>query len=247
MGEVQLSIVIPTFNESDRIIGTLDSLKKYLESRDFVWEIVLSDDGSLDDTVALVKSWSAVNLNLPDETMRIIQLSHRGKGYAVRHGMLRAVGDIRVMCDADLAMSADQIDGFISKFMEGYDIVIGSREKTGARRFDEPVIRHIMGRIFNWYVRFIAVGGFQDTQCGYKCFSSKAAESLFGMQKLDGWCFDVEILLLARKNSMKIFELPIDWYHKEKSKVNPGTASIEMVRDTLLTSIRYMIGAYNKI
>ncbi len=247
MREVQLSIVIPTFNESDRIIGTLDNLKGYLESRDFVWEIILSDDGSLDDTVALVESWSAVNLNVQDETMRIIQLSHRGKGSAVRHGMLQAVGDIRVMCDADLAMSAEQIDGFISKFSEGYDIVIGSREKTGARGFGEPVMRHVMGRIFNWYVSFIAVGGFQDTQCGYKCFSSDAAESLFRMQKLDGWSFDVEILLLARKNAMKIFELPIDWYHKEKSKVNPGTASIEMVRDTLLTSIRYMIGSYNKV
>ena len=94
MSEVQLSIVIPTFNESDRILGTLDSLKKYLESQDFVWEIVLADDGSLDDTVALVKSWSAANLNLRDEAIKILQLKHCGKGSAVRHGMLRGVGGI---------------------------------------------------------------------------------------------------------------------------------------------------------
>lgn len=244
MNKFQLSIVIPVFNEACRIAPTLEHLAEYLSSRDFKSEIIICDDGSTDDTIRVVREFSSRNSNVFELNIRTLQLPHRGKGNAVREGMLLANGDLRLMCDADLAMSVEQIDKFLNKISEGYDVVIGSREVQGARRFAEPKLRHFMGRIFNWYVRVVAVKGFKDTQCGYKCFTSNAATILFNVQKLDGWSFDVELLMMADRKSMRVFELPIDWRHKEKSKVSFGSASIQMIRDTLLTRIRYELGMY---
>ena len=247
MNKFQLSIIIPVYNETCRIVPTLNHLVKYLSSRDFKSEVIICDDGSTDDTLEVVREFSSRNSNVPEPSIRTVSLPHRVKGNAVREGMILANGKIRLMCDADLAMSVEQIDKFLHKMAEGYDVVIGSREVKGARRFDEPKLRHFMGKIFNWYVRIVAVGGFSDTQCGYKCFTSNAANILFKRQKLDGWSFDVELLMMATRKSMKIFELPIDWYHKERSKVSFGPASIQMVRDTLLTRIRYELGMYRCI
>ena len=234
-----LSVVIPAFNEQIRIVSTLEKMVAYLSAQHYTWEVLVVDDGSSDDTAALVRQWMSNN-----EGVRLKALPHRGKGWAVKHGMLAATGEYRFMCDADLAMPIEHLETFMNRMAEGYDIVIGSRQIAGARRFGETAIRHFMGRVFNWSVKLIAVGEFQDTQCGFKCFRGEAADELFQLQRTRGWGFDVEILYLALKKRMRVLEMPIDWYHQEASKVKPGVDAFLMIRDTILVRWRALRGKY---
>ena len=235
-----LSIVIPAYNEAARIVATLDAVYAHLSAKPFAWELIVVDDGSADDTAALVTTWARA-----DGRVRVLAIPHAGKGGAVRHGMLAARGRYRFMCDADLAMPIAHLDDFLRCMEEGYDLVIGSREAEGARRFDEPFLRHLMGRVFNRAVRAIAVPRVQDTQCGFKCFAAAAAEDLFAVQRVQGFGFDVEILHLAFKRGYRVLELPIDWHHQRLSKVRPGVDTFQMLRDTLLVRWRSARGAYD--
>ena len=234
-----LSVVIPAFNESARIIDTLDELAGYLDVQEYASEVLVVDDGSVDDTAGLVRQWAADR----SDTF-VISIPHAGKGWAVRAGMLAARGSYRFMCDADLAMPVHWIGTFIERMESGLDIVIGSREAAGARRFDEPAYRHVMGRVFNWVVRLLAVSGFQDTQCGFKCFRAEAADELFRLQRTRGMGFDVEILFLAVKKGLSIEEMPIDWYHQAVSKVRPGADTIDMLKDTIIIRLRDLTRKY---
>ena len=242
MGESEtplLSVVIPAFNESARIIGTLDELAQYLGEQEYTSEVLVVDDGSADDTAELVRQWAA---DRPDTF--VISIPHAGKGWAVRAGMLAARGSYRLMCDADLAMPVHWVGEFMKRMEAGLDIVIGSREAAGARRFDEPAYRHLMGRVFNGVVRMLAVRGFQDTQCGFKCFRAEVADQLFRLQRTRGMGFDVEILFLAVKRGFSIEEMPIDWYHQDISKVRPGVDTIDMLKDTIVIRLRDLTGKY---
>ena len=156
----------------------------------------------------------------------------------MKKGMLAASGQYRFMSDADLAMPIEQLDGFLERMEEGYDIVIGSRQKVGARRYGEPVGRHVMGRAFNWSIRLLVVGGFEDTQCGFKCFRGDVAKELFSLQRTKGFAFDVEILYMAMKKGLRVMEMPIDWYHQRASKVRPFVDSFQMLRDSLSLRLR---------
>ena len=234
-----LSVVIPAFNESARIIDTLDELVGYLDVQEYTSEVLVVDDGSVDDTAGLVRRWAAGR----SDTF-VIRIPHAGKGWAVRAGMLAARGSYRFMCDADLAMPVHWIGTFIERMEAGLDIVIGSREAAGARRFDEPAYRHVMGRVFNRVVRLLAVSGFQDTQCGFKCFRAEVADELFRLQRTRGMGFDVEILFLAVKRGLSIEEMPIDWYHQAVSKVRPGADTIDMLKDTIVIRLRDITRKY---
>ena len=234
-----LSVIIPAFNESERIVSTLNSVAAYLEAQDYTSEILVVDDGSADDTASLV-SRAAREL----DGISLLRREHFGKGWAVRAGMLEARGKYRFMCDADLAMPIEWLDRFLKKMDQGVDIVIGSREIVGARRYDEPYYRHLRGRIFNWVVRAVAVRGFQDTQCGFKCFREDAATQLFSRQRSRGMGFDVEILYLAAKMDYPVVEMPVEWRHQPGSKVRPGVDSLDMLKDTLLVRIRDIFGKY---
>ena len=209
-----LSVVIPAFNEEARIGPTLDALVDYLEAQPYSREIVVVDDGSTDDTVSIVERREKA----AGTPVRVESIPHAGKGWAVRHGMLSSAGRYRFMCDADLAMPVRHLDDFLARMDEGYDVVIGSREAEGARRFGEGMGRHFRGRVFNWIVRLVAVGGFQDTQCGFKCFRGEIAEALFRGQVTRGFGFDVEILYLATRRRLRVLEMPIDWHHQELSR-----------------------------
>ena len=233
-----LSIVIPAFNESERIAYTLDKVVSYLSSQSYSWEVLVVDDGSSDDTAAVASEWAHASES--EQRVHVETIPHGGKGWAVKRGMLAASGRYRFMCDADLAMPIEQLGAFLDRMEEGYDIVIGSRQMTGARRFDEPVGRHIMGRAFNWSVRLLAVSGFEDTQCGFKCFRGEVAEELFARQRTKGFGFDVEVLYLAAKNGLRVLEMPIDWYHQSSSKVRPFVDSFLMLRDTAFVRLRGM-------
>ena len=234
-----LSVIIPAFDEEARIGRSLDELTGYLQQQPYSWEVVVVDDGSSDATAAVVRRKAA------DLTgVRLESIGHAGKGWAVRHGMLAAMGRLRFMADADLAMPVEQIGGFIEAIEKGYDLVIGSREVANARRFDEPPLRHLMGRAFNWAVRLLAVRGFQDTQCGFKCFRGEAARELFAMQRVRGFGFDVEILYLAREHGHRVLELPINWYYQSESKVRYSVDSFAMLRDTLSVKVNGLLGRY---
>ena len=239
MRRPDLSIVIPAFNEEVRIVGTLDRLVEYLHAASLSWEVLVVDDGSSDETAAVVAGWAAGRAGV-----RIESIQHRGKGAAVRHGMLATTGRYRFLCDADLAMPVEWLEEFLKRMEEGYDIVIGSRQIAGARRFNESATRHLAGRIFNWAVRLLAVGEFQDTQCGFKCFRGEVADRLFAQQRTDGFGFDVEVLYLALKRRLRVLEMPIDWHHQRSSKVRAVADPFLMLRDVVLVRWRDLRGGY---
>ena len=236
-----ISVVIPAFNEQDRIGDTVTGIMAYLDQKPFTWEILVIDDGSNDKTYQVIDEISSGT----EVSVNILSIQHGGKGWAVKNGMLAARGEYRFMADADMAMPVDQIDRFLKFIEEGYDIVIGSRQMAGSRRFSEPRSRHLMGRIFNWIVQILAIKGFQDTQCGFKCFNAKTAEVLFGLLYTKGFGFDVELLYLADKLNLSVLEIPIDWYHQRSSKVRPVQDSILMVKDIVGIRIRDLFGFYS--
>ena len=233
-----LSIVVPAYNEQARIEHSLNKLVTYLSRQNYHWEVLIADDGSDDDTAALISP------HADGERVRLLKLAHRGKGAAVRTGMLQARGRYRMMCDADLAMPVEWISEFVAGMEHGRDIVIGSRQIEGARRFDEPAVRHLMGRLFNWCVRAVAVRRFQDTQCGFKCFTDRAAEALFPLQRSNGFGFDVELLYLADRAKMNVVEIPIDWHHQPVSKVRPFLDPVLMLRDALAVRLNAALRRY---
>ena len=232
-----LSVVIPAYNEEPRILETLAQVVRFLDSRSYSWELVVVDDGSTDGTALSVSDFASRQSNV-----RLISVPHRGKGWAVKHGMLDAAGAFRFLCDADLSMPIEQVERFLPPQLGGVDIAIGSREAPDARRIGEPARRHAMGRLFNRLVRVLAVPGLDDTQCGFKCFRGEIVSELFQRQTLDGFAFDVELLFLAYRSGMKIQEVGIDWYYREQSKVRPIRDSFAMTRDLL--KIRWQHGGH---
>lgn len=235
-----LSIVVPAYNEASRIVSTLEQVRDCMAVQSYSWEVAVVDDGSIDDTAALVRKFAEGNPGF-----RLIEAPHGGKGWAVRRGMTAVRGEYRFLCDADLSMPIEQIARFLPPDLEGFDVAIGSREAEGSRRFEEPQARHRMGRFFNVLVRWLAVPGVDDTQCGFKCFTGAAAQQLFSQQKLNGFAFDVEVLFMARKRRMKVVEVPIDWHYRSESKVRPLLDSLLMARDVLLIRWWSLRGAYS--
>ena len=242
MAQPFISIVIPAYNEETRIAQTLDTVIRYVEGQDYSWEVVVADDGSEDETARLVESAAEAN-----QGIRLLRISHGGKGWAVRSGMLEAQGQYRFLADADLSMPIEHLVRFLPPHLADFEVAIGSREASAARRFHEPLRRHLMGRAFNLMVRLLAVKGFTDTQCGFKCFEANAAKTLFPMQRAQGFGFDVEILFLAQRLGMRIKEVPIDWYYHEGSKVKPIRDSFLMLKDLLSVRWNSIKGTYGDL
>ena len=242
MRSVFLSIVIPTYNEEALISGTLAQVAEFLKTRGYTWEVVVADDGSTDTTARLVEVFAQGN-----PQVRLLRLSHRGKGSAVRGGMLEAKGKYRFLCDADLSMPIEQVERFLPPQAQGLDLAIGSREASGARRFGEPGHRHMMGRFYNALVRIMAVPGLRDTQCGFKCFRGQIVPLLFRRQTMEGFAFDVEVLFLARKAGLVIREIPIDWHYRQGSKVRPLRDAFAMTRDLLNIRWRNWRSGYDRV
>ena len=236
MTDIHLSIVIPTYNESHGIKQTLGAIYEYLGDQNYSYEVILCDDGSYDLTIRIAKEFFGGKSNL-----QILSLSHKGKGSAVKTGMVTARGQYRFMCDADLAMPLDQIERFLKEITNGCDIAIGSRELSDSKRFGEPMLRYFAGRVFNLFVKFVAKRKYQDTQCGFKCFSSEAADKIFPLVRTNGWAFDVEVLLLADRYGFSVSQVPIDWRHGKKSKVDLRSAALQMIRDIFLTRVRLLM------
>jgi dolichyl-phosphate beta-glucosyltransferase len=247
-----LSIVIPAYNEEHRLPESLDKIIAFLQTRDYSAEVIVVDDGSTDNTVGILEGFMA---RYP--FFSSIKNNHRGKGHAVRTGMLAAQGTYVLFSDADLATPIDEVERLLAFLEDGYDIAIGSREGLGAQRINEPGYRHLMGRVFNLLVRLVAVGGFQDTQCGFKCFRREAAQDLFQRVQLYGaeaglakggmvTGFDVEVLFLALKRGYKVKEVPVQWHYGANTKVNPLLDSARMFMDVLRVRLNDWRGKYNQ-
>ena len=226
--KIFLSVVIPAYNEAGRIASTLQQVEDYLTSQDYTWEVLVVNDGSTDDTAALVDEYIQQH-----KSFTLLRVPHGGKGWAVRHGMLQARGEYRFMADADLAMPIEQLSLFLPPNSPDCDIAIASREAPGARRIGEPPLRHLMGRVYNLLIRLFLVPGLRDTQCGFKCYKGDVAQELFSLQRLPGWGFDMEVLFLARKRKLTICEVPIEWHYRSQSKVKPLRDSLAMAWEVL--------------
>lgn len=236
---VDVSIVVPAFNEARRIGDSLDTLRGALSSHADSWEIVVVDDGSTDRTAAIVDGVAAV-----DARVRLIRAAHRGKGGALRVGLVHARGARRFMCDADLSMPVHEIQRFLAAVPAQADIAIGTREGVGARRVGEPLHRHVMGRVFNLLVRMAVMSNITDTQCGFKMFSAAAVETVIPRTTLDGWAVDIEILLVARLAGLRVREVPIEWHYRDQSRVSPVRDGIRMARDVLRIRLNALRGRY---
>ena len=223
-----LSIIIPAYNEEHRLPHTLTQVLDFIQTQSFVSEVVVVENGSRDRTLQIAQEFAASHSHF-----LVIHEIERGKGGAVKRGMLEASGKFRFMCDADLSMPVGEITRFLPPQLLDYDIAIASREAPGAVRYHEPAYRHLGGRLINWMIRLLALPDLQDTQCGFKCLRDAVAEDLFGSLSLTGWSFDIEMLYLARLRGYRIVEVPIPWYFSTDSKVNPLKDSLKMGLDIL--------------
>lgn len=242
-----LSVIVPAYNEEHNLrTGVLDSVHDYLSRQKYSWEIIFVDDGSGDRTVELAEKFSGKHKNF-----RVMKEPHRGKGGTVIAGMLEAKGEILLFTDTDQATPIDQLEKVLPKFKEGYDVVIGSR--TG--REGAPMIRKAMAYGFSVLRLLILNLPFRDTQCGFKAFKSGAAKKIFGKLRLYNEAqrghgasvsagFDLEVIYVAKKLGFKIFEVPVDWHHKEGTRVNPVKDSIEGFRDLVQVRINALSGKY---
>ncbi|MCW5978419.1 MAG: glycosyltransferase family 2 protein [Bryobacteraceae bacterium] len=238
-----LSIVIPAFNEQQRLPSTLDSILQYLRQGEWTAiEALVVDDGSTDGTAAVVAEWRERR----PEIRLLSNPGNRGKGYSVRQGMLNAKGDWVLFTDADLSAPIEEL----AKLMEavrrqGADVAIGSRALDRSLiGVHQSVFREQAGRVFNLAVRLLTGLPFWDTQCGFKLFSSEAAKAVFKKARLDRFGFDVEALFLARKLGFCVVEAPVRWDHVEGTKVSMFRDSLDMFLDLLRVRWNQLRGYY---
>jgi glycosyltransferase involved in cell wall biosynthesis len=235
-----LSIIIPAYNEENRLPGTLEQMIRFFEKQSFTFEIVIIENGSVDGTFQVAQEFAQKH-----KTVRVIQNDQRGKGRAIQRGIKETQGEYLFMCDADLSMPIEEITKFIPPQLSKVDIVIGSREAPGAVRYNEPPYRHITGRVFNALIRWLVLPDLQDTQCGFKCIRADIARDIFPYQTLTGWAFDVELLYIARHHGYQIVEVPIHWYFNADSKISVVRDSLRMFLDLLLIRRNARRGLYD--
>lgn len=212
-----LSVIIPAYKEEKNIEKTVRSIFNYLKEKNIKHEIIVVTDGSTDKTNDIVRL-----LKTELSTVELVDLEkNRGKGFAVKTGMLKARGDFRLFTDADNATTIDHIEKMMPYFEKGYGVVIASIAVEGAKvaSGSEPVWRRIFGKLGNLFIQVMAVPGIRDTQRGFKLFTAEAAEKIFPKLTIERWGFDIEALALARKFGFKIKEVPVDWKNAPESHV----------------------------
>jgi dolichyl-phosphate beta-glucosyltransferase len=238
-----LSIIIPAYNEERRIVPTLARISTWLEEEDIHGEIVVVDDGSVDDTAGVVASAAK---EFP--VVRLVRNGrNRGKGYTVRNGVLEARGRYILFSDADLSTPIEEFMLFRPLLADGTDVVIGSRRMGGAQiEIPQPALRRLMGRVFNLLVRAVAVPDVRDSQCGFKCFSRDAARAVFRLQRIEGFAFDVEVLFLASRLGFSMREVPVRWLDDRDSKVSRLWDPAKMFFDLLRIRANELSGLYDR-
>ena len=217
MDKPRLGVVVPAYNEHDRILPTLGRLAEYLGAQAYPWKVVVVNDGSKDDTARIVQEFAAAHKGFA----LLDSQPNRGKGFVVRKGMLETEAEWLLFSDADLAAPIEEVEKLWAAVEKGPPIAIGSRPLKESRlEIRQPWYREAAGRSFNLAVQLFAVKGIKDTQCGFKLFRQDVARDVFKRCKLDGFGFDFESLMIARDLGYKIAEVPIRWSHQEGSKVN---------------------------
>lgn len=236
----ELSVIIPAYNEEERLPQTLEQVSRYLRTLPFLSEVIVVDDGSTDNTAQVV---SALAKNTPYLSL-ISNDGNRGKGFSVRHGMLEARGRIALFTDADLSAPIEEAQKLLTA-MESGDIAIGSRAMD--RRLIEihqSRAREIAGILFNWIMRLLISLPFEDTQCGFKAFAMPESRIIFEQQRILDFGFDPEILFLAKRHDLRVVEVPVRWSHDPRTKVHVFRDSARMLLDLFLIRWNAFMGRY---
>jgi dolichyl-phosphate beta-glucosyltransferase len=241
MASPQLSVIIPAYNEEARLPRYLEQITAYLDNRKINYEIIVVDDGSSDATARVVQTLSKDNSRL----LLLRFPGNRGKGAAVRAGMLAASGVLRLFADADGATPIAELERLEQAIAGGTDVAVASRAlRDQATRVKGTVHRKVMGTLFNLMVQALAVPGIRDTQCGFKLFTERAVNGTFSLQTIDDFGFDVEILYLARKGGFRIAEVPVNWTDIPGSKVRLGRDSLSMLGSIMVIRRNDMLSQY---
>jgi len=242
----KLTIVIPAFNEAKKIEATVNEVTEYLSGKGYSYELIIVDDGSEDDTLDIIKRYKSINSN---GNIKILEnVSNKGKGYAVRNGIMQATGDYILFMDADNSTRIFEIERVLPSFKEGFDIVIGSRRLKnvpGNIVISQPSYRHVLGEIYIYISRLFFKISVRDYNCGFKIFKNNVAKKIFSKQMMDDWSFDLETLFLVEKNCFKIKEVPVNWKHHKGSKVRPVLDGIKSFISILMIKANDMAGKYN--
>ena len=239
-----LSIVIPAYNEEQRVSKTLTGTFEYLDSQSYDSEVIVVNDGSSDQTAAKVLEFEK---NAAGRLRLLHNPGNRGKGYSVRHGMLQAKGKVALFYDADLATPTSEIPKVIEPIAEDqYDVVFGSRaldrSLIGTR---QSALREAIGRGGNWIQYFLTGLTFKDTQCGFKAFRKEAAQSVFSLQRIEGFGFDPEILFIAKKLGWRLLETSVRWNHVEGSKLHVIGSPLKALLEVATIQWNNQMGKYD--
>ena len=236
------SIVLPAYNESERIASTIEKILAHANQHAWKAEIIVVNDGSRDDTAQIVRQYASKNSML----QLIENPGNRGKGFSVKNGMLHANGEILLFSDADLSSPIAEADKLFAAICDGAQVAIGSRWlKTELQIQRQPFYRQIFGRIFNLALHVVLGLNFKDTQCGFKAFTRSAAMKLFPAQKIERWGFDPELLYLAKRFSLQVAEVPVAWSHREGTRINPLRDGIRMLGEMFLIRWNALTGKYS--
>lgn len=239
----ELSVIIPAYNEEALIAGNLDALNRYLSERSEPFEIIVVDDGSLDDSVETVQEWrqnNAANVHV------LVNPRNMGKGFSIQRGVMESRGRYIVFIDADLPYELDAIDGFLRALREGCDLAIGSRVLPGSEVKGVPILRYVAGQVFSWMVQAVLFRGLPDTQCGFKSFTSGAAREIFRRLTIGGFGFDVEMLFIARKLKLRVQPVPVHMIeHRQRSRVRLIVDSLKMFMNLFMIRVNDLQGKYS--
>ena len=237
------SFVLPAYNESERLGTSLPKVLDYIHRRQLSAEVVVVNDGSKDNTAAIAGAFAAEH----PEVRLLENPGNRGKGYSVRHGMLEARGDVLLFTDSDLSSPIGEADKLFSAIEDGADVAIGSRWLQAELQTErQPWHRQLFGRCFNFGLRLVLGLKYRDTQCGFKAFRREAAEQIFPRQRIERWGFDPELLFLARKLGLRTVEVPVQWAHDERSKINPLRDGMKMGVEMLKVRCYDLQGLYKQ-
>ena len=239
----KFSIVIPAYNESARIPATLRSVVSCVRDRGWDAEVIVVNDGSTDATASIVRDFARE----ASEVRLLENPANQGKGYSVRNGILHAQGEVVMFTDSDLSAPIEEAERLFAAIADGADIAIGSRWlESGRQTHRQPLYRQFFGRCFNLVTRMVMGLSFVDTQCGFKAFTRKAAQTVFQLQTIEGWGFDPEILFIALKRGFVVKEVPVSWAHDARTRISYLKDGLQMLTELAIIRWHALTGLYSR-